>query len=72
VYGGAFWLNRVHEFPVPDDAYWMGGAGAQYTFIIPSHDLVVVRMGHFKGGAAGVASVKRALKQLVKAVPPKK
>jgi len=70
-YGGAFWLNRVHEFPVPDDAYWMGGAGAQYTFIIPSRDLVVVRMGHFKGGAAGVASVKRALKQLVKAVPPK-
>lgn len=69
IYGGFFWINGDASFPVPKDAYYMAGAGGQYTLIIPSHDLVVVRQGHYRGGSTGVASVKRALALLMEAVP---
>lgn len=52
VYGGLFWLNRTGTWNLPADAYYMAGGGGQYTIIVPSLDLVVVRMGHFKGGVA--------------------
>jgi hypothetical protein len=38
--------------------------------IIPSHDLVIVRLGHFKGDEAGTADFDKALAQLLVAVPP--
>lgn len=69
IYGGFFWINGEGTFPVPRDAYYMAGAGGQTTLIVPSHDLVVVRMGHFKGNTAGAASFRRALKLLMEAVP---
>jgi CubicO group peptidase (beta-lactamase class C family) len=69
IYGGFFWINGTGEFPVPRDAYFMAGAGGQTTMIIPSHQLVVVRMGHFKGSTPGTASFKRALTLLMQAVP---
>ena len=47
----------------------MAGAGGQNTFIIPSHDLVVVRMGHSKGATVGNEALKRALAILMEAVP---
>jgi len=43
VYGGFFWINGGGLFPVPESAYFMWGAGGQYTLVIPSHELVVVR-----------------------------
>jgi len=69
IYGGFFWINGTGTFPVPKDAYYMAGAGGQITLIIPSHDLVVVRMGHYKGQDAGMASFKKALALLMQAVP---
>jgi len=69
VYGGFFWLNRTAEWPVPEDAFMMEGAGGQYTFIIPTHDLVVVRLGHYKGEEAGTRALWNALQLLVQAVP---
>ncbi len=72
IYGGFFWLNGNDEFPVPREAYFMAGAGGQYTMIIPSHDLVVVRLGHFKGATEGEKSFKRALALLLEAVPVRK
>jgi CubicO group peptidase (beta-lactamase class C family) len=69
IYGGFFWINGDGRFPVPRDAYYMAGAGGQTTLIIPSHDLVVVRLGHFKGAASGAASFERALSLLMQAVP---
>ncbi len=69
VYGGFFWLNRTHVWPVPEDAFYMAGAGGQYTFIIPTHDLVVVRLGHYKGERAGEEALRNALALLMQAVP---
>jgi CubicO group peptidase (beta-lactamase class C family) len=69
IYGAFFWINGDGALPVPKEAYRMGGAGGQSTLLIPSHDLVVVRMGHYKGEAAGTASFRRALALLMEAVP---
>jgi CubicO group peptidase (beta-lactamase class C family) len=68
-YGGFFMINGDSRFPLPKDVYFMAGAGGQWTLIIPSHDLVVVRMGHFKGDKAGEEDLKRALALLIEAVP---
>lgn len=69
IYGGFFWLNGTGAYPVPRDAYYMSGAGGQTTLIIPSHDLVVVRLGHYKGAQAGGQALRRALALLMEAVP---
>lgn len=45
-YGGQFWLNGTREFDIPAEAYYMAGFGEQRVFIVPSADLVVVRLGH--------------------------
>lgn len=78
LYGGFFWINGAEEDyglsrfprdPIPRDAYYMAGAGNQKTFISPSHDLVVVRLGHYKGAAPGDEGLKNALAKLMEAVP---
>jgi CubicO group peptidase (beta-lactamase class C family) len=69
IYGAFFWINGDGRFPVPKEAYYMSGAGGQWTLIIPSHDLVVVRLGHYKGAAAGERSFAAALALLMRAVP---
>ena len=69
VYGAFFWLNRTKRWPVPEDAYFMAGAGGQYAIIIPTHDLVVVRLGHYKGSEIGERALRRALQLLMEAVP---
>lgn len=61
IYGGMFWLNRTGRWNLPADAYFMAGAGGQYTIIVPSLDLVVVRMGHQIGGPAAGRSLNEAL-----------
>ena len=54
-YGGSFfWVNQAGQYPVPSSAFYMAGAGGQTTLVIPSHDLVVARLGHYSGsGPAG-------------------
>jgi CubicO group peptidase (beta-lactamase class C family) len=69
VYGGFFWVNGTGELPVPKEAYYMSGAGGQTTLVVPSHDLVVVRLGHFKGSGPSEDSFARALTLLMEAVP---
>ena len=70
IYGGFFWINGTGSFPVPPEAYYMAGAGGQTTLIIPSHDLVVVRQGHYSGARAGGRALRNALALLMEAVPP--
>jgi CubicO group peptidase (beta-lactamase class C family) len=72
IYGGFFWINGDGAIPVPKDAYYMAGAGGQYTMIIPSHDLVVVRLGHFKGDETGTKDLYKALALLLEAIPPRR
>jgi CubicO group peptidase (beta-lactamase class C family) len=69
VYGGLFWVNGLRQYPVPRDSYYMSGAGGETTMIIPSRDLVVVRLGHYRGEAVGAVSFENALAQLAQAVP---
>jgi hypothetical protein len=56
---------------VPSDAYYMAGSGTQITLIIPSHDLVVVRLGHYRGGGPGYEGLRRSLGLLMEAMPRK-
>ncbi len=52
-YGAQFWLNagergnpKNREFPdVPEDMFYLSGYEDQYVFIIPSENLIVVRLG---------------------------
>lgn len=62
VYGAHFWLNRNPDdtakprlWPnLPEDAFYMGGFQGQRVLIIPSQNLVVVRMGFSSGRNYGI------------------
>lgn len=69
IYGGFFWINGNESFPIPKDAYYMAGAGGQLTIIIPSHDLVVVKLSHYKGSRISGEDLNKALALLMEAVP---
>jgi CubicO group peptidase (beta-lactamase class C family) len=46
VYGAQFWLNAGGKYPsAPKDMFSCDGYQGQHIFIIPSRDLVIVRMG---------------------------
>jgi CubicO group peptidase (beta-lactamase class C family) len=72
IYGGLFWVNGDGALPIPKTAYYANGAGGQRTIIIPTHDLVVVRMGHMRGDRAGMRALNAALAELIAAVPAAK
>jgi len=44
-YGGQWWLVPDDRDGVPRDAYSTAGNRGQYTIVIPSHDMVIVRRG---------------------------
>jgi CubicO group peptidase (beta-lactamase class C family) len=70
IYGGFFWLNGMGQLPVPTSAYYMLGAGGQMVVIVPSHDLVVVRLGYDKGEALSMQGVQKALSLLMQGISP--
>ena len=54
IYGGAFlWLNGNGGWPLPTTAYGMRGAGGQSATMVPTHGLVVVRLGKYTGSSEG-------------------
>lgn len=69
VYGGMVWVNADSSWALPRSAFAFRGAGEQDVFIVPSHDLVIVRMGHFPGARWGAQDLQRALPLLIDALP---
>ena len=69
VYGGLFWLNGTREWALPPSAFYMGGDAVQRAFVVPSHDLVIVRLGHTLGAASAGPALNRALAAIVAACP---
>jgi CubicO group peptidase (beta-lactamase class C family) len=69
-YGGMVWVNARGVWNLPRDAFAFRGAGGQDTYVVPSRDLVVVRMGHFPGSRLGGQDLARALALLMEAIPP--
>lgn len=52
-YGAQFWLNAGNQdgknwVSLPNDIFYMSGFESQYVLIIPSKDLVIVRLGQTK------------------------
>ena len=69
-YGGLFWLNRPSTMDqVPTDAYWSAGFMGQVTLVIPSRDVVVVRMGPSPGGF--YPYLNEAVGRILKTLPGK-
>lgn len=71
VYGGGFfWVNGDGGQPLPTNAFAMLGAGGQSAWIVPTHGLVVVRIGKYRGASAGEAALRKGMTTLMKAVKP--
>ncbi|MEX2049241.1 MAG: serine hydrolase [Gemmatimonadota bacterium] len=70
IYGGLFWINGEASFPAPTSAYYMSGVGGQTVLIVPTHDLAVVRLGHYRGSGPGGRALREAVRLLMQAVPP--
>jgi CubicO group peptidase (beta-lactamase class C family) len=51
-YGMGFWLGHP-DASAPDGIYYMSGFQGQYAVIVPSHELVVVRLGATNGTGTG-------------------
>jgi CubicO group peptidase (beta-lactamase class C family) len=71
-YGGQFWVNTTGRWKLPQSAFLMSGHGAQHVFVVPTHDLVITRMGHQRGGPAGAQALNQALGLLMEAIPSSK
>ena len=78
IYGGLFWINNPprggeKRFPaLPNSAYSMAGAGGQSTIMVPSHEMVIARLGLYQGSLDGSANraLQNALGLLMEAIPP--
>ncbi|HSB93442.1 MAG TPA: serine hydrolase [Flavitalea sp.] len=72
-YGYQWWLNTpnikgIRKYPkLPEDLYYADGYESQFVFVIPTKDLVIVRLGLTKGNyfdeEAFVASIINAIKK---------
>ena len=73
-YGAQWWINEAGDgtpprFPeMPADAYWASGHDGQYVVVVPSADLVVVRMGFSPGGTLDSLGVDALVRDVAAAV----
>ena len=72
-YGAMVWVNARGAWPdLPRDAFAFRGAGLQDVYVIPSRELVIVRMGHFIGAQPGTVDLRRAQALLMEATPERR
>ena len=71
VHGGFFWLEGATYDRAPSALYSMLGAGGQMAAIMPSKDLVVVRLGHSAGETTWQSVKEDGMRLLLEAVPDK-
>ncbi|MEM6398167.1 MAG: serine hydrolase [Bacteroidota bacterium] len=65
-YGGHFWLKSVEEPNMPDDAILMRGFQDQRVIILPTQNMLIVRLGHNEDKAADFDGlVERVLKSVL-------
>jgi CubicO group peptidase (beta-lactamase class C family) len=70
LYGGAFmWVNGNGGWPLPTSSYGMRGAGGQSTTVVPSHGLVIVRLGKYTGSREGGRALNAMYARLMEIVP---
>lgn len=69
VYGAFFWLDGERYGLDRSAMYSMRGAGGQMTMIVPSRELVIVRLGHYKGEPAWEEAEPVGTQLLLDAVP---
>jgi CubicO group peptidase (beta-lactamase class C family) len=69
IYGAFFWLNGAAYGMEPSDMYSMRGAGGQMTMMIPSKDMVIVRLGHYKGSSVWRQAEAKGIQLLLESVP---
>jgi CubicO group peptidase (beta-lactamase class C family) len=73
-YGAHVWLKlpdspQLGEPPLPEDAYYMLGYDEQVVTVVPSRDLVIVRLGLTR--ETGAWDTARDLGPIVQAFPPR-
>ena len=61
-----WWLNTTGNWDAPYDAYYAAGAGGQTTLVIPSRDIVFVRLTDYDSGVPGVS--KNKTNEAIKAI----
>ena len=69
VYGAHFWLNRQPDDPdkerlwpdLPADTSYMGGFQGQFVLMIPSQELVIVRLGFTPGENFGATELTQGV-----------
>ena len=67
-YGGLFWLNRGRRYRnLPEDMYWPAGHHGQVVKIIPSRDMIIVRLGHSAAGGFD-AYIEKVVRDILNAV----
>ena len=74
VYGGLFWLNLPTRWEgLPPDSFGMSGGGGQRIIMVPSRDIVIVRLGHMIGynfrREGFKADLSVAFQHLMRAIP---
>jgi CubicO group peptidase (beta-lactamase class C family) len=67
-YGAFFWVNGDGNWNLPKNTYLAAGAGGQNTWIVPGHDLVIVRMGHMRGSGSATRGTNAALGLVMQAI----